>query len=1125
MASNTKPRRLSSAQNTPGIGLKAPPKKKPEEAPTPSKTEEQLNSYKSDFDSLRTHVTCKICDRLFYEPYIISCGHTYCYSCLCTWFVSNKVKKTCPDCRTVVTQAPAPAYVLRDMTHIFINRAELLPAGETLEQHKQWQKEEADIVQRDKVNTDSRTGGLFKGCFKQRPSDRLRIIRDEEDGIERCPRCAWELEGGECAGCGAMFDDNGEITWGDSFGGFSDMDELSEHDMSGEDLDAELEMDDEGNVWDPYDEELGAWGQGYPDDDQSFMMQRFLAAGGIPRRMPQRRLTHSEAGSRRPSYSASIVSDMLTEEMDTVEEEDEEDYDEDSSMNDFIEDDEGGSLGTASTASQTPQPQPPPNRQQRNRRILESEASSDMSQSTEEDDEDEGPIIPAGRRRQQARVLNRANGTRQAPSSTSTEASAHHELDEDTQALLQAAGWSPLAHDGPDEEMEDDDDSDGGRTTVGWEPTAISNDRARIGGSLTPTADRPRPNAPIRPPSRTGNNRLLDGSRGLRRRSSVLSNATVTYEDGEADDDDSDMDRDGDITMSSNTLRPRQSRVQMRTGSLSNNSTSRFANRGTSQTDAIELDTDDNSDTSQQAQRRRGTARARQQEYDPRISWMFASHLADLRETERVGAPYDYLEQLRSTTPIARPRTANRNRNSAQASPAPPFSPFSIPRAAPARLRTPSMDNSLNGGVAVRGSPSQASRSGFTPNLSSASEVVGRNSSIPVERATSIASTGSSSGQLTPASSVRSASQSSVNSISQAATAASVDMIDRPPSRVSSRPTFGAGRGSAGLSPSFPGLSTPGVGLNFGARMFGNPTQPLRNPWATYVNSGPQGVVRNRPSRTALRDQSSVATLRASNSRRGLREQASRVNIHDGGNSPQTMRPRESRQNLRPQASSRRLNNQASTRTLRASDLARPPSQPPSPGIAPTPAVRPRLTEDERLSLARELVNNRARELGTYQPGTAQTQTRNPFTAGARRPSQSLPTRDTNSAPAETAPSSALPAPMHSRSNSNESITSVRSNPTHQPASSPQQPTLGRRRSNRNIGAPPGAFAPPQSAFAPPPNAYGAFARRGSAGLAGYENPIAAGVGVGGGGAGVGGVGTRGVSPMQVVGAGDRRAY
>ena len=41
---------------------------------------QQLKALKSEFDSLRTHLTCKICDRLLYQPYTISCGHTYCYT-------------------------------------------------------------------------------------------------------------------------------------------------------------------------------------------------------------------------------------------------------------------------------------------------------------------------------------------------------------------------------------------------------------------------------------------------------------------------------------------------------------------------------------------------------------------------------------------------------------------------------------------------------------------------------------------------------------------------------------------------------------------------------------------------------------------------------------------------------------------------------------------------------------------------------------------------------------------------------------------------------------------------------------------------------------------------------------
>ncbi|KAK0659684.1 hypothetical protein DIS24_g3934 [Lasiodiplodia hormozganensis] len=65
-------------------------------------------------------------------------------------------------------------------------------------------------------------------------SDIMRAINDEEDDVDRCPLCAWKLENGKCAKCGLQFDDNSTITWENSFGSFSDIDETSEHKMSGE---------------------------------------------------------------------------------------------------------------------------------------------------------------------------------------------------------------------------------------------------------------------------------------------------------------------------------------------------------------------------------------------------------------------------------------------------------------------------------------------------------------------------------------------------------------------------------------------------------------------------------------------------------------------------------------------------------------------------------------------------------------------------------------------------------------------------------------------------------------------------------------------------------------------------
>ncbi|KAF2650251.1 hypothetical protein K491DRAFT_683175 [Lophiostoma macrostomum CBS 122681] len=1071
--------------------LKQKMARKPDESPKPSRADEvrlaphngtrtaptdlcvqQLKALKADFDGLRSHLTCKICVRLFYQPYTIACGHTYCYSCLCTWFVANKARKTCPDCRAVVSQIPAPAYVLRDMTTLFVSRPDLLPPGETVENHAKCQQEEADAVQQDKDNPDPRTGGLFKGCFSRSlgriPTPHLRAIRDQEDGVDRCPLCNWELEDGECGQCGLFFNDNGEVTWNNSFNGFSDMDETSERDLSGEDLDIEFDMDD---GLDGYDDQMDGW-EDYLGDETSYMMQRYLQHGIPPQAgfRNHRRMTHSEAGSRR-SYSQSIVSDMYTDEMDTVEEEDEEGADEDSSMNDFIDDD-GPQSHASTSASSTPgqTPQPPTSRarlQGRARRIVESEASSSISSVPEDEEEDEeedqGPIRRGQRNRAQNRLLNRANGSREPsgpPSSTSTDASHEQELDEDTQALLQADGWM-LQHDGPDEEMYEDDDSDGGRTTIGCDTTAVSNDRLRLGGSLTPTADRPRPDAGIRPPSRSGT-RFMDASRGLRRRSSVLSTSTAHYEDGEADDDDSDPDPDGDVTMAMNSLRARRSRAHMRNAAAFNNPIqSRFHNRGFSQENAIDLDADDHSDDSQRGGNRR---------YNPRISWMFADHQRSLQEFQGGHNLVDL--EPRSITPITRPRTANRNRPS----PAQQFSPFMAP--APTRLRTPLMDNSLNMGPVAR-MPTSPRRAVNSASIAATNHV---DNYARDDRASSISSASNASVIYTPGTTTPS-SEYSANSIAQAQAAAAVDMIDRPPSRISARPPSTTGRRNPPtFSPVYPSFPHTNVGLNLQGRFV---NQRAGNPWGAYVQ--PNGI-RSRTSRPALRDQSSTATLRASNSR---------ANIRDGGIPPQGMRVQSSRINLRAQPSQRRLNSQASSRTLRASDQARPPQSPvanagagESANASAQPPSRPtRITPDERDARARELINTRMRALGntSYQPGAAPVRT-NPFTAGFRRPS-GTPELPVNMG--------TTIAPQHIRSNSNESMTSVGSSHTAQ--ATPPSPVMTRRRSNRNmVTGPPPAMAQNQATFAPVGNGYANSnntyfrGRQGSltGGASAYESPL-----------------------------------
>jgi hypothetical protein len=177
-------------------------------------------------------------------------------------------------------------------------------------------------------------------------------------------------------------------------------------------------------------------------------------------------------------------------------------------------------------------------------------------------------------------------------------------------------------------------------------------------------------------------------------------------------------------------------------------------------------------------------------------------------------------------------------------------------------------------------------------------------------------------------------------------------MIDRPQSRVSARPPSAAGRrGSANFSPVYPTIPAS-MGLHVQGSAL-PPYQARGNPWAAFVQS--RGI-RSRGSRQLLREQPSTATLRAA---------GSRANLRDGANPAQSMRTQASRINLRPQPSRRQLNNQSSTRTLRASEHARPPQIPGNAvPAASQPVARPiRLTQDERDTRARELIETRRRAL------------------------------------------------------------------------------------------------------------------------------------------------------------------
>nr|POE63523.1 putative ring finger protein [Quercus suber] len=202
--------------------------------PAPCQHQQSLTSLLTDVNAMRNLITCQICHNPMYEPFSLACGHTYCYSCLSQWLGHNK---SCPDCRTRATQQPVPSYLVREMVLVLISRTQLLPDGETLEDHAKNAREEAGLVAQDRANTDPKTGGLFKGAFNL-SNTRLMPVHDPGDDVDRCPNCHWELEDLYCIRCDHDFDANWD---GDDL----DLSEEDEESSDEEDLDHDLDAVDQ----------------------------------------------------------------------------------------------------------------------------------------------------------------------------------------------------------------------------------------------------------------------------------------------------------------------------------------------------------------------------------------------------------------------------------------------------------------------------------------------------------------------------------------------------------------------------------------------------------------------------------------------------------------------------------------------------------------------------------------------------------------------------------------------------------------------------------------------------------------------------------------------------------------
>ncbi|PBP18512.1 RING/U-box [Diplocarpon rosae] len=647
-----------------------------------SKNDAQLaTSFKTDLSEIRNLVTCTVCDLLLYEPWTLACGHTYCYSCLCNWFDQHKHKKTCPECRAKVTKIPSPNFIIKQMVdQVFTKRRELMPADESIEQHAEKRAEEIATVEKDKTGPN----GVFRGLF---PESGRELMIDDADGVVRCPGCGHEHIGGPaCTICGL------ELLPYD----FSD---LSEYD---EDLDAleDLELDLDAEV----DAEFAQM-HGHHRHHRHFHGPHALLETAVDVG-PHQHIRH-HAHHHYPSNSE-----------DESELDDSDEDDDEGSLQDFVVQDDEEPNRRAGTNSVTPatnlvsdeedsdgsdsEPRPAIRRRRVPRSAIDLESSPEPPYSPRYDlgSPQHAPNSPhwgAESPRHDSPSLPTVNDTNTDPS----EAGDMGHADE----LLRHAGWSPLHHDDDSDvgepvyrrqrrdrnrvlDTDSEDNSDANTETLTEANTEHGpiddyDERSRDSESQTPTL------------SEQGNQyryHIEDGTEFY---------ASNTFEYQATDDDSSIMDHDGDTDMSRDSRsvsanpyfgnilddygdRTPPARVN-RGVSIESTESSEMdgqydgiyesrnsdVNRNLGVTNNINQIDADSSDSSihppPRRQGRRPHTNVRVQQFDPRISMMFAEHQA-ARVTGSLENPVSFRDdddedEVRYVEPASRNRRITACRN------------------------------------------------------------------------------------------------------------------------------------------------------------------------------------------------------------------------------------------------------------------------------------------------------------------------------------------------------------------------------------------------------------------------------------------------------------------------------